>query len=149
MGDTVKIFGSPGTGKTTTLLNILDEKIKEGYEPNRIGFFSFTRRALKEARRRVKQKFNLSDDDLDYFRTIHSLCYRTLSINSGQVFKGERVKEFSDLVRIEMSGVSEEDTSGLSVGSKKGDLLLFCDEVSRSSERNLKEFFKELEFEHS
>ncbi len=55
------------------------------------------------------------------------------------MFKGERVKEFSDLVRIEMSGVSEEDTSGLSVGSKKGDLLLFCDEVSRSSERNLKE----------
>ena len=149
MGDTVKIFGSPGTGKTTTLLNILDEKIKEGYEPNRIGFFSFTRRALKEARRRVKQKFNLSDDDLDYFRTIHSLCYRTLSINSGQVFKGERVKEFSDLVRIEMSGVSEEDTSGLSVGSKKGDLLLFCDEVSRSSERNLKEVWKELECEHS
>ena len=45
MGDTIKIFGSPGTGKTTTLLNILEEKIKEGYEPSRIGFFSFTRRA--------------------------------------------------------------------------------------------------------
>ena len=67
MGDTVKIFGSPGTGKTTTLLNILEEKIKEGYEPSRIGFFSFTRRALKEARRRVVNKFNLSDDDIDYF----------------------------------------------------------------------------------
>ena len=113
--ETIKIFGSPGTGKTTTLLNILEEKIAEGYQPNKIGFFSFTRRALKEARRRVIHKFNLSDDDLDYFRTIHSLCYRTLSINSGQVFKGERVKEFSELVRVEMSSVSEEDTSGLSV----------------------------------
>ena len=149
MDNTIKIFGSPGTGKTTTLLNILEEKISEGYQANNIGFFSFTRRALKEARNRVIKKFNLDKDELEYFRTIHSLCYRTLNINSGQVFKGERVREFSELVRIEMSGVSEEENSGLSVGGKRGDLLLFCDEVSRSSERNLKEVWKELECEHS
>jgi DNA helicase II / ATP-dependent DNA helicase PcrA len=146
---TIKIFGSPGTGKTETLLKILEEKIAEGFEPKRIGFFSFTRRAIKEARRRVIKKFNLVDDDLDYFRTIHSLCYRTLNINTGQVFKGERVKEFSELVRVEMSAASEEDTSGLSVGNKKGDLLLFCDEVTRSSERDLKQVWKELECEHT
>ena len=146
---TIKIFGSPGTGKTTTLLKLLEEKIAEGYKPEKIGFFSFTRRAIREARSRVIKKFNLSEDDLEYFRTIHSLCYRTLNINSGQVFKGERVKEFSEIARVEMSGVSEEDTSGLSVGNKRGDLLLFCDEVSRSSERDLKEVWKELECEHT
>ena len=102
---TIKIFGSPGTGKTTTLLNILEEKIAEGYNPLKIGYFSFTRRAIKEARNRIIKKFKLSEDDLDYFRTIHSLCYRTLNVNSGQVFKGERLKEFSELVRVEMSGV--------------------------------------------
>jgi hypothetical protein len=48
-----------------------------------------------------------------------------------------------------MSGVSEEDTSGLTIGNKKGDLLLFCDEVSRSSEKNLREVWKELECEHT
>ena len=149
MTKTIKIFGSPGTGKTTTLLKLLEEKISEGYKPEKIGFFSFTRRAIKEARSRVIKKFNLSEDDLEYFRTIHSLCYRTLNINSGQVFKGERVKEFSEIARVEMSGVSEEDTSGLSVGNKRGDLLLFCDEVSRSSERDLKEVWKELECEHT
>ena len=116
---TIKIFGSPGTGKTTTLLKLLEEKISEGFKPEKIGFVSFTRRAVREARSRVIKKFNLSEDDLEYFRTIHSLCYRTLNINSGQVFKGERVKEFSELARIEMSGVSEEDNSGLAVGSKK------------------------------
>ena len=149
MTKTIKIFGSPGTGKTTTLLKLLEEKISEGYKPEKIGFFSFTRRAIKEARSRVIKKFNLSEDDLEYFRTIHSLCYRTLNINSGQVFKGERVKEFSEIARVEMSGVSEEDTSGLSIGNKRGDLLLFCDEVSRSSERDLKEVWKELECEHT
>jgi DNA helicase II / ATP-dependent DNA helicase PcrA len=149
MTKTIKIFGSPGTGKTTTLLKLLEEKIAEGYRPDKIGFFSFTRRAIKEARSRVIKKFNLSEDDLEYFRTIHSMCYRTLNINSGRVFKGERVKEFSELARVEMSGVSEEDTSGLSIGNKKGDLLLFCDEVSRSSERDLKEVWKELECDHT
>jgi len=149
MTKTIKIFGSPGTGKTTTLLKLLEEKIAEGYRPDKIGFFSFTRRAIKEARSRVIKKFSLSEDDLEYFRTIHSLCYRTLNINSGRVFKGERVKEFSELARVEMSGVSEEDTSGLSIGNKKGDLLLFCDEVSRSSERDLKEVWKELECDHT
>ena len=146
---TIKIFGSPGTGKTTTLLDILEKKIAEGYNPLRIGYFSFTRRAIREARRRVIKKFEIDEDNLDYFRTIHSLCYRTLNINSGQVFKGERVKEFSEVARIEMSGVSDEDTSGLTVGSKKGDLLLFCDEVTRSSERNLKDVWRELECDHS
>ena len=149
MTKTIKIFGSPGTGKTTTLLKLLEEKIAEGYRPDKIGFFSFTRRAIREARSRVIKKFNLSEDDLEYFRIIHSMCYRTLNINSGQVFKGERVKEFSEVARVEMSGVSEEDTSGLSIGNKKGDLLLFCDEVSRSSERNLREVWKELECEHT
>ena len=149
MTKTIKIFGSPGTGKTTTLLKLLEEKIAEGYKPNKIGFFSFTRRAIKEARSRVIKKFDLSEDDLEYFRTIHSMCYRTLNINSGQVFKGERVKEFSEIARVEMSGVSEEDTSGLSIGNKKGDLLLFCDEVARSSERDLKSVWKELECEHT
>jgi len=48
-----------------------------------------------------------------------------------------------------MTGVSEEDTSGLSIGNKKGDLLLFCDEVARSSERDLKSVWKELECEHT
>ena len=93
-------------------LKLLEEKIAEGYRPDKIGFFSFTRRAIKEARSRVIKKFNLSEDDLEYFRTIHSMCYRTLNINSGQVFKGERVREFSEIARVEMTGVSEEDTSG-------------------------------------
>ena len=53
---TIKIFGSPGTGKTTTLLNILEEKIAEGYNPLKIGYFSFTRRANKKKKKKKNKK---------------------------------------------------------------------------------------------
>ena len=44
------IFGPPGTGKTTTLLNIVDEALKGGMDPTRIAFVSFSRKAADEAR---------------------------------------------------------------------------------------------------
>ena len=37
------ILGPPGTGKTTTLLNLVDEFIQDGIRPKQIGYFSFTR----------------------------------------------------------------------------------------------------------
>ena len=51
MDNTVKIFGSPGTGKTTTLLNILEEKISEGYEANKIGFFFIYKTCFKRSKK--------------------------------------------------------------------------------------------------
>ena len=38
------ILGPPGTGKTTTLLNLVDEFIQDGIRPKQIGYFSFTKK---------------------------------------------------------------------------------------------------------
>ena len=43
------ILGPPGTGKTTTLLNLVDEFLKDGIRPRQIGYFSFTKKAATEA----------------------------------------------------------------------------------------------------
>ena len=94
------ILGPPGTGKTTTLLNILEEEIEGGILPERIGFVSFTRRAIKEARDRTLSKFKEIDkDQLDNFRTLHSLCFRSLGLNSERIFKGLHITEFKKILR--------------------------------------------------
>ena len=73
------VLGPPGTGKTQTLLGEVDKYLKKT-DPNRIGYFSFTQKAAYEARDRAIDKFNLTEDDLPYFRTLHSLAFRRLGI---------------------------------------------------------------------
>ena len=55
-----RFFGPPGTGKTTTLLNKVDELLAGGMSPTDIGYFSFTRKAAHEARDRAVARFNLA-----------------------------------------------------------------------------------------
>ena len=47
---TTIIYGPPGTGKTTKLLSIIESYLSKGIHPNKIGFFTFTRKAANEAK---------------------------------------------------------------------------------------------------
>jgi len=87
------VLGPPGTGKTHTLLNEVDNVLKQT-DPNKIGYFSFTQKAAYEARDRAIDKFNLSEDDLPYFRTLHSLAFRRLGMKKENVMQR---KHYADL----------------------------------------------------
>jgi len=80
------VLGPPGTGKTHTLLNKVEEYLKKT-DPDKVGYFAFTRKAANEARDRAIKKFNLTEDDLPYFRTLHSLAFRRLGINKQNVMQ--------------------------------------------------------------
>ena len=53
MTDIHKIFGPPGAGKTTYLLNRVEQELEAGVPSVRIGYFSFTRKAANEARDQI------------------------------------------------------------------------------------------------
>src|SRR5262245_48158988 len=96
MTDTLKVFGPPGTGKTTTGVNWLEGQIQGGHEPEAAGFVSFTNAACDEARRRLSSRLDLYGYELPYCATLHALCRRALRIEGRDwLAEGKRLKEFA------------------------------------------------------
>jgi DNA helicase-2/ATP-dependent DNA helicase PcrA len=100
-----KVFGPPGSGKTTFLLSIVEQELAGDVHPMKIGYFAFTKKAATEARDRAIQKFpNLNPDtDFPFFRTLHSLAYRCLGISTKDMMSPEHYKEFALEAGIELA----------------------------------------------
>lgn len=106
MRKVVKLLGPPGTGKTEALMREIEKVIQSGVDPARIGFVSFSRKAIEVARGRAAQ---LTKADLSHFRTIHSTAYHLAGLERGDVFQAEHLEEFGDLVGMPMSPGTEDD----------------------------------------
>ena len=106
------ILGPPGTGKTTTLLNLVDEFIQDGVRPKQIGYFSFTKKAANEAADRAAEKFGLDkENDLPFFRTLHSYAFNQLGMSKEKMMKTEDYREFGQKcgIPIKTAKYSNED----------------------------------------
>lgn len=126
------ILGSPGTGKTTRLLSIVEEELQK-VDPHRIAYVSFTKQAVQEATDRAKNKFNYTETDLPYFRTLHSICFQLLGLKSKDVMQ----KPDYDALGRELGyqfgkNDSEMMEEGYSQGSEMGDRLLFILGLARN-----------------
>ncbi|HEV8176937.1 MAG TPA: ATP-dependent helicase, partial [Gemmatimonadales bacterium] len=89
------VFGPPGTGKTTFLLDTVDQLLTSGMAPERIAFCSFSRQSVAEASARACAKFNLHPDALPWFRTIHSCAFHLLNLTRGDVIQPEQLAEWA------------------------------------------------------
>ena len=143
------VLGPPGTGKTHTLLEKVDDYLKTT-NPDRIGYFAFTKKAANEAKGRAMDKFNLSEDDLPYFRTLHSLAFRMLGIKKNQVMQR---RHYEDLGRkenlfLDYNDYDEEETG---LFTTKSDYLRIIHlaklrNISIDRQYNLKEHNQDVEY---
>jgi DNA helicase-2/ATP-dependent DNA helicase PcrA len=125
------VLGPPGTGKTTSLLEMVDNEIADGTSPDRIGYVSFTKRAAKEAVERACEKFGLERSGLRYFRTLHSLCFQQLGLSSGDVFEGKKLTEFGNWLGVKFSEFGGYSDEGSTYGFQPGDRALFMENLAR------------------
>ena len=69
------IFGPPGTGKTSYLLDILEKELQV-VSPKEIAYVSFTREGAYQGRDRAIKKFGYAEKLFPYFRTLNSLAFK-------------------------------------------------------------------------
>lgn len=129
------ILGMPGTGKTHTLLNILEDELESGVPPERIGAVTFRRSMAEEFRDRSIVVLSDYDPDLlvdgelpgnHWMRTVHAACYRLLDLENENVVSDADKYEFCSEFRIPYSGPSRTDDeapSWMSAGSNTGTKL--------------------------
>jgi DNA helicase II / ATP-dependent DNA helicase PcrA len=131
------ILGPPGCGKTTTLLDMVDKELDRGVPADRVAYVTFTKRAAEEAVTRAVKKFNLSRNQLPFFRTLHSLCYRALGLQSSDVLNRTKLMEFADWIGVRITGRWTED--GSLTGYEIGDRILHLEHLSRVRMTSLRE----------
>lgn len=129
------VLGGPGCGKTTRLLEIVEQELARGVPSSSIAFVTFTKNAATEARERAAAKFGLDpEQDLPWFRTIHSLAYAKLSMSRDEMMDKRDWVQFGDVVGETLSGlVISDDVIGPVVpsGREFGDVMLrICDYAS-------------------
>ena len=83
------IFGPPGCGKTYTLMEEVESELSSGTPPDRIGYVSFTRKAIQEAVSRASSKFNLERKQMPWFRTLHSWAFNGLGLSTTDMMATE------------------------------------------------------------
>ena len=136
------VLGPPGTGKTTKLLNLVEQHLNEGVRPEHIGYLAFTRKAADEAAERAFAKFNYTREDLPYFRTIHSLCFQQLNLKRSDVMTKTHYQELGEMLGLEVDG-GVDMGEGQVFGMRTGDKLFFLENMARVKQKDLKEIYNE------
>lgn len=108
MDNVLRIFGAPGCGKTTRLMDILMEELKTS-DPNRIAYVSFTRKGTYEGVERAKALYSLGDNDLPYFRTLHSIAFREGGFSKYDMISKLDYRKFSEAMGMKFTGYYTEE----------------------------------------
>ncbi len=103
------ILGPPGCGKTYTLIQRIRKALEDGVRPEEIAFVSFTRKAIQEAVERVLDEFGMDIKQLAYFRTLHSIAFRTLGLSRGSMMDKDDWASMGRHLGVSFDGMDKTD----------------------------------------
>lgn len=126
-------LASAGTGKTHTLLEIIDKHLKEGIPIERIAFVTFTRKGAEVSQLRTAEKFGYSLDRLKNFRTIHSMAFRGCGASKDIMMDYEKYKDFGDKAGYSFGTLGLNVQEGIDWNEMKDQQLVTIEQLYRNN----------------
>ena len=102
-------YGPPGTGKTERLLKTIEIFLRFGVEPEKIGYFTFSKNAAINGKERAASKVNKPINRFPFFQTLHSFCFTQMGLDKSRVMQPKHYQELGNDLDIEIEGGYNQD----------------------------------------
>ena len=133
-------FGPPGTGKTTAMLNKIEDHLKNGIKPEKIAFVSYTKKAVQEAAARAGERFGLDPKSFKNFRTIHSTAYHAMGTRRNEMMNKEDYTELGNILGLKFTQRIDAN-DGAGSGEMTGGYMLQLMNLARARKVSLREIW--------
>ena len=147
-----KTVGRAGCGKSSFQILIFGILFDSGISPTDICMMSHTKTGVEVLKKRAFDEFDVSIDDMKFFRTMHSMCYKLLDLKQkNQVGDEERERFMREYYPDYLNRISTYDNDCLYLSPQdkkklawegKLDQLIIIDETLRNCAINDYDFGK-------
>ena len=137
-----RLFGGPGSGKTTALLDQVDGMLDDGVDINDILIVSYTRAAAAEVRDRLGERLDRSPKSLrSNVCTMHAKAYELLNLSRGDVV-GEKHKEsFCEEYGIEFEDENQSARRRSARSTTLGNKIIATSQWLQRTERDVADWY--------
>lgn len=128
-------LASAGTGKTHTLMDIIDGHLKDGVPIERIAFVTFTKKGAEVAQLRTAERFGFDLKRLKNFRTIHSLAFRGCGASRNMMMDFAKYKDFGEKAGYNFGTLGLDTTEGVDWNEMHDQQLVTIEQLYRNNKQ--------------
>ncbi|MDR9431583.1 MAG: ATP-dependent helicase [Natronomonas sp.] len=137
-----RLFGGPGSGKTTALLDRVDGMLDDGVEMNDILIVSYTRAAAAEVRDRLGERLGRSPKSLrGNVCTMHAKAYELLNLSRGDVVGEKHKAEFCEQYGIEFEDENKAAHRRSARSTTLGNKIIATSQWLQRTERDVADWY--------
>ena len=139
-----RLFGGPGCGKTTALLDRVDAILdQEGVDHNDILVVSYTRAAASEVRERLAERLDVTPRSLQgTVCTMHAKAYELLNLSRGDVVGESDKKEFCEEFGIEFEDEYDSNRRRSARSTTIGNKIIATSQWLQRTQRDVADWYE-------
>ncbi|CAI48556.1 repair helicase UvrD [Natronomonas pharaonis DSM 2160] len=137
-----RLFGGPGSGKTTALLDRVDEMLDDGVDVNDILVVSYTRAAAAEVRERLAERLDCTPKSLrGNVCTMHAKAYELLNLSRGDVVGEQHKEEFCEEYGLEFEDENKSARRRSARSTTLGNKIIATSQWLQRTERDVADWY--------